>query len=98
LELLLKEKCHIPTTLRGINTANIIEILKKHNKGPTKFFDQARKYVTDIDNNIKHTGYVPSKKETIHALKSMEELSRELENCPIELTDDIIDKIYSGVY
>lgn len=97
LELLLKEKFHIPTTIRGINTANIIEIAIKHNIGPTKFFEQARKYVTDVDNKIKHTGYVPSKPETIHALKSMEELSRELENCQITLTEDIINKIYAGV-
>ena len=65
--------------------------------GPIKFFEQARKHVTDVDNKIKHVGYSPSKSDTIHAIKSMEELSRELENCSIELTEEIINNIYSGI-
>lgn len=97
LELLLKEKFRIPTTIKGINTAKIIELAIKYDLGPIKFFEQARKHVTDVDNKIKHVGYTPSKSDTIHAIKSMEELSRELENCSIELTDQIINKIYSGI-
>lgn len=97
LELLLKEKFRIPTTIKGINTAKIIELAVKYDLGPIKFFEQARKHVTDIDNKIKHVGYAPSKSDTIHAIKSMEELSKELENCSIELEEEIINKIYSGI-
>ena len=97
LELLLKEKFCIPTTIKKINTAKIINIAIKYDVGPTKYFDETRKFVTEIDNKIKHMGYSPSKTESIHAIKIMEELSKNLENYDITLTEEIINKIYSGV-
>lgn len=97
LELILKEKFSIPTTIKKINTAKIIDIAIKYDIGPTKFFSETRKYVTEIDNKIKHMGYSPSKEESIHAIKIMEEFIRNFDKYQITLTEEIINKIYSGV-
>lgn len=97
LELLLKEKFKIPTTIKDINTAKIIEIAIKHKAGPIKYFEEAKKHVLAMDNQIKHRGYTPSKTECIFAIKIMEELCQNLEGYQITLTDEITKKIYSGV-
>ena len=97
LELLLKEKFNIPTTIKGINTAKIIEIAIKHKVGPIKYFEEAKKHVLAMDNQIKHRGYSPSKTECIFAIKNMEELCQNLEGYQLTLTDEITRKIYSGV-
>jgi len=97
LELILKEKFSIPTTIKKINTAKIIDLAIKYDIGPTKFFSETGKYVTEIDNKIKHMGYSPSKQESIHAIKIMEELIINFDKYQITLTEEIINKIYSGV-
>lgn len=97
LELILKEKFGIPTTIKKINTAKIINLAIKYDIGPIKFFGETRKYVTEIDNKIKHMGYSPSKTESIHAIKNMEELITNFDKYHIKLTDEIINKIYSGI-
>ena len=97
LELLLKEKFNIPTTIKRINTAKIIEIAIKYKVGPIKYFGEVKKHVLDMDNQIKHIGYTPSKIECIFAIKSMEELCQNLEGYPLTLTDEITKKIYSGI-
>jgi len=97
LELLLKEKFSIPTTIKKINTAKIINIAIKYKIGPITFFNETKKYITEIDNKIKHMGYSPTKTEALHAIKIMEELSKNLESFNITLTEEIINKIYSGV-
>lgn len=97
LELLLKEKFNIPTTIKGINTAKIIEIAIKLKVGPIKHFGEAKKHVLDMDNQIKHRGYTPSKIECIFAIKIMEELCQNLEGYPLTLTDEITKKIYYGI-
>ena len=97
LELILKEKFGIPTTIKKINTSKIINLAIKYNIGPIKYFGETRKYVTEIDNKIKHMGYSPSKTESIHAIKIMEELIKNFDTYQITLTDEIINKIYSGI-
>ena len=97
LELLLKEKFNIPSTLKGINTAKIIAIAIRYKKGHIKHMEEAKKNVSEIDNKSKHLGYVPTKVDCINALKIMEELNKNLKEVKIELTEEILDKIYSNV-
>ena len=97
LELMLKDKLDIPATMRGINTANIIEILVKYSRGPHRHLNEARKRVLDLDNKIKHQGYSPSKREAIDAIKIMEELWAKLKDVNLETSAEIQEKIFSGI-
>lgn len=97
LELVLKDKLGIPTTITKINTSNIIDILVKHNVKPHLYLTEARKRVLMIDNKIKHQGYSPSKIDCINGIKAMEELISKLRNKEIKLTEDIRNKIYKGL-
>jgi len=97
LELILKNKVGIPTTIAKVNTANIIEVLVKYKVEPHLYLDEVRKRVIDIDNKVKHQGYCPSKIESINGIKAMEELIAKLRNMDMKLTDEIKDKIYEGL-
>lgn len=95
LELLLKDILDIPTTITKINTNDLINIMVKHNAGPTQHLKEVKKHVLTIDNKIKHQGYNPSKVDCINAIKSMEELTFKLKKKDIVITDEIREKIYS---
>jgi len=97
LELVLKDKLGIPTTLTKINTSNIIDILVKHKVEPYLYLVEARKHVLLIDNKIKHIGYSPSKIECINGIKAMEELISKLRGKEVKLTEEIRNKIYQGL-
>lgn len=96
LELMLKEKLQIPSTLTKIDTANILEILISEKIGPVENFKEVRKRLF-IDAHTKHRGYIPQPDECLHALKSMKELKNVLEVTQIVLTDKTKDKIYSHI-
>ncbi|MDH5451127.1 MAG: hypothetical protein OEX77_09595 [Candidatus Bathyarchaeota archaeon] len=97
LELILKDKCDIPTTITGINTSNVIDLLIKYKVEPYSHFGEARKRITEIANKVKHQAYVPHKSETILGIKAMEELIAKLRDREIKLTAEIKDKIYKGL-
>lgn len=97
LELVLKDKLGIPTTLRRINTSNIIDILTKYKVEPYHYLEEARKRVLFIDNKIKHQGYCPTKIESINGIKATEELLSKLKNVEIRITEEIRDKIFTGL-
>lgn len=97
LELILKDKIGIPTTITKIDTSNIIDVLVKYKVEPFLYLTEARKHVLVIDNKIKHQGYSPSKVDCINGIKAMEELISKLRNKEIELTEDIKNKIYEGL-
>lgn len=98
IELLLKDKLDIPTTITKINTAKIIEICIKENVGISiKHLNEINKHVCNIDNKIKHQSYMPSKLDSINAIKSVEDLKKLLEHTPINMTNELKEKIYSGV-
>jgi len=97
LELVLKDKCRIPTTITEINTSNVIDLLVKHKVESYSYFAEARKRVTEIANRVKHQGYVPSKTEAILGIKAMEELISKLRDKEIKLNDEIRNKIYQGL-
>lgn len=97
LELILKSKFRIPTTIKGINTASIIEVAVSQKIGPIKFLEEAKKRISELDNQVKHKGYNPSKVECINALRCMEELIKELESDRTILTDSFLEKVYAGI-
>jgi hypothetical protein len=96
-ELILKDKIGIPTTITGINTSNVIDLLVKYNAGPVLYLNEARKHVLVVDNKIKHQGYSPSKFDCINGVKAMEELVAKLRNTEIKLSEEIRNKIYEGL-
>ena len=97
LELVLKEKVGIPTTITKINTSNIIDILAKYKVEPYRYLVEARKYVLTIDNKIKHQGFSPSKIDCINGIKAMEELINKLRNTNLVLSEEICTKIFEGL-
>jgi HEPN domain-containing protein len=97
LELVLKDKLGIPSTLRGINTANIMDILTKYKVEPYLYLEEARKHVLVIDNKIKHQGYSPTKVESINAVKAVEELLSKLKNSDMKINDELREKIFAGL-
>jgi HEPN domain-containing protein len=97
LELVLKDKIGIPTTITGINTSNIMDVLTKYKVEPFLYLEEARKHVLVIDNKIKHQGYSPSKVDCINGIKAMEELIGKLRNTEMKLTEEVKNKIYDGL-
>lgn len=97
LELVLKDKLGIPTTITKINTSNIIDVLAKHKVEPYLYLNEARKRIVMIDNKIKHQGYSPSKTDCISGMKVMEELISRLRDKEIKLTEEVRNKIYQGL-
>ena len=85
-ELVLKDKIGIPTTITGINTSNIVEVLIKHKVEPYLYFQEVKKRVTEIDNKIKHQGYSPSKIDAINGIKAMEYLISKASKAGINLS------------
>ena len=97
LELVLKDKLGIPTTITNINTSKIIDVLIKHKVEPYVYLSETKKRVLMIDNKIKHQGYSPSKIDCINGMKVMEELISKLRGKEIKLTEEIRNKIYQGL-
>jgi len=97
LELVLKDKLEIPTTITKINTSKIIDICVKHKVGPYAYLSEAKKHICSVDNKIKHQGYAPSKIDCINGIKVMEELISKLKDKEIKLTRELRDKIYAGI-
>ncbi len=97
IELMLKDKLGIPTTLSKINTSTIIDVLVSNKIGPYPYFSEAKRHVSTIDNKIKHQGYKPSKVDCINALKATEDLESKLKNVEIKLPIEVRNKIYEGI-
>jgi HEPN domain-containing protein len=97
LELVLKDRLGIPTTITKINTSKIIDILVKHKVEPYLYLKEVKKRVLVIDNKIKHQGYSPSKIDCINGIKVMEELISRLRDKKIKLTEEIRNEIYRGL-
>jgi len=97
IELALKDKLNIPTTITKINTNKIIEICVSEGVGPVEYLKEIKKHVLDIDNRVKHQGYTPSKKDCIDAIKATEDFINKAKIYSFEVTEEIKEKIYSGV-
>lgn len=97
LELVLKDKLNIPSTITNINTSNIVDVLVKYKVEPHLYLTEAKKHVLTIDNKIKHQGYAPLKVDSINGIKAMEELISKLRNTNFELSEEIRNKIFEGL-
>ncbi|HUT00731.1 MAG TPA: hypothetical protein VMY59_10475 [Candidatus Thermoplasmatota archaeon] len=97
LELVLKDTRDIPLTITKINTSDVINILVKHKLGPVQHLKEVQKHVLAVDNKIKHQAYNPSKIDSINAIKSMEDLLPQLKKEPINLTEEIKNKIFNQI-
>lgn len=97
LEMVLKDKVGIPSTITSVNTSNIIDVLTKYKVEPYLYLEEVRKHVLVIDNKIKHNAYSPSKIDCINGIKAMEELIAKLRNVDMKLTEEIKNKIYEGL-
>jgi HEPN domain-containing protein len=97
LELVLKDKIGIPSTITSINISNVMDVLTKNKVEPYLYLEEVRKHVLVINNKIKHQGYCPSKIDCINGIKAMEELIAKLRNTDIKLTEEIRNKIYEGL-
>lgn len=97
LELVLKDKLGIPTTITSINTSKIIDILVKYKIEPYIYLIEAKKRVLQIANKMKHQSYAPSKIECINAIKIIEELMSKIRDREIELTEEIKNKIFQDL-
>ena len=87
----------IPTTITRINTAKIIDIAVKEKIGPYPYFSEAKKHISMVDNKVKHQSYTSGKIDCINALRVIEDLKRALQKTEIRLSDEVRDKIYSGI-
>lgn len=96
-ELIIKDKIGIPTTIPNVNTANIIEVLVKHEIETYLYLNEDRKRVIDIDNKVKHQGYSPSKIEAINGITAMENLVSHLRKLDLNIPDDARSKICEGL-
>lgn len=97
LELVLKDKLGIPTTIKAINTSNLIDILAKYKIDHYLYLIEARKYVLTIDNKSKHQGFSPSKIDCINGIKAMEELISKLRDTNLKLSEEIRNKLLEGL-
>lgn len=96
IELALKDKLDIPTTIPNIQTNKIIEILVKHKLGPVEYLKEVQKHVF-LDNKTKHQGYSPPKIDCVNAIKAITDLFARLDKTDIKLTEEIKKKIYGSI-
>jgi len=95
IELALKDALDIPSTIKGINTSKIIDILISEKLGPIDYLKEVKKHVL-MDNLVKHQGVSPPESRAFTAIASVENLFKKLKE-PIKITEEIKDKIWSGV-
>jgi hypothetical protein len=100
LELVLKDKLGIPTTITSINTSTVIDVLVSQKIEPYRYLTEVKKHILTIDNKVKHQGYTPSKIECINgmkAMKAMEDLISKLRDKEIEIPEDVRKRIFEGL-
>ncbi|MEK6840931.1 MAG: hypothetical protein AABX79_03180 [Nanoarchaeota archaeon] len=95
VELALKDALDIPSTIKGINTSKIIDVLISYKKGPVEYLKEVKNHVL-MDNLVKHQGVSPVESRAVTAISSVENLFKKLKE-QIVIDDEIKDKIWSGV-
>ena len=93
IELALKEKLNIPTVLKNIGSGKILNILANNNIGPVSYIKQVREYVF-LYNSTKHQGYSPTKSECVTAIKSTEDLLKQLEKLELQVPHRVLKEIH----
>jgi hypothetical protein len=96
VELALKDLLGIPTTIKEINVSKIIDIMINEKIGPTLYLSEVKKYVL-MDNLVKHIGLSPPEQRAVLAIAATENLLRKLDGVPPVLSEEVKNKIYSGL-
>lgn len=97
IELVLKDKLDLPTTITKINTDKIIDICIDHKVGPVEYLKEIKEHVLEIGNTVKHQGHSPSRKDCINAIKSTEDFLKKAKRSSFRVKGEIKEKIYSEV-
>ncbi len=93
VELALKDTLDIPSTITGINTSKIIDILISEGIGPVEYLKEVRNHVL-MDNLVKHQGMSPIEARAVTAITAVRNLFERLKE-PIILKEEIKNKIWS---
>jgi HEPN domain-containing protein len=95
VELAIKDALDIPSTINGINTSKILDILISNKLGPVEYLREVKKHVL-MDNLVKHQGMSPIESRAVTAIAAVENLFKKLKE-PVNISEEIKDKIWSGV-
>ncbi len=76
IETFLKDAFDVPSTIVGAGTVKFLSecIILEIPKGLNLYLKEVKNKVSQIDNQIKHKAYAPSRLDAINALKAAEEL------------------------
>ena len=76
IETFLKDSFDVPSTIVGAGNVKFLSecIILDIPKGLNLYLKEVKNKVSQIDNQIKHKAYAPSRLDAINALKSIEEL------------------------
>jgi len=99
IELALKDVLEIPTTIKGINTSKIIDVMISEKIGAPslgKYLEEVKNHVL-MDNLVKHVGVAPIPQRAVMAIAATENLLKKLPNMPFNVAEDVREKIWSGV-
>jgi len=98
IEAFLKEMLDIPSTIVGAGTVKFISecIILNIPNGTILYLKEAKNKVCQLDNQIKHKAYIPSKLDAINALKATEELLSKKERFK-SLTEEEIRRLQDGI-
>ncbi len=96
IELALKDILDIPTTIKGINTSNIIDIMISEKVGPVEYLKEVRTHVI-LDNFVKHQGVAPVDARIMNAISATENLLKKLPEESFDLSPEVRDKLWSGI-
>jgi hypothetical protein len=97
LELALKDRLGIPNTISRVRTGRIIDVLVARKLGPYRYLIEAQKHVLQLDNKVKHQGYLPSKADCISALKATEDLLQKLKAWRVKLTKEVQNEVFEAL-
>ncbi len=98
IEAFLKETFDVPSTIAGVGTVKFLSecIILNVPQGMELYMQEVKNKVSQMDNQIKHKAYVPSRLDAINALKATEEFYIRKDRFK-NLTSDEIKKIQIGI-
>lgn len=96
IELALKDVLDIPTTIKGIKTSNLIDIMIADSVGPVAYLKEVKTHVL-MDNLVKHQGLSPVEYRSGMAIKATDNLLKKLPSNPIALSQATSEKIWKGI-
>ncbi len=93
----MKDSLEVPLTYKDLRVSNIIDIYVKNKIGPIEHLKELQKHILFIDNKVKHESYIPSRIESIDAIRIMQDFLVQLNKKKMEIPDDVREKILNMV-